>query len=201
MQRRSGHSSYWRRTQENAQLASETAIGTSHTVATSSPSEPNIQGFAQGNQSQGTIRNVDARDNPRMPPSSPCMRNDTGLLGHAEPPPVNRNNHVRRYGTVIHTPDPTSHQSSHDSERPDARFKSRIQRALYPFSATNFDESRLSQLLPEVKSILEDARALRVVEPAIYDSDYRSLIGMLVVSTAAKFSSSDFEKSAYDDIV
>lgn len=201
MQGRSGHISYSRRTQENAQLQCETVTGTGHTMATSSSSEPNIQGFAQGSQSQGTIRNADALNNPRMPPSSPRMRNDTGLLGHAEPPPVNRNNHVRRHGTVIHTPIQTSHQSSHDSERPNTCFKSRIRRALYPFSAINFDESQLLQLLPEVKSILEDARSLCVVEPAIYNSDYRSLIGTLVVYTAANSSSSDFEKSAYEDIV
>ena len=201
MQRRSGHSSYWRHSHENTQLQSEIAPRTGHTMATSSSSEPNIQGFAQGSQPQSTIENAGVVNNPRMPPASPRMQNDTGLVGHAEQPSVNRNNHIHRYGPVINTLAQISPQSSQDTERLDAHFISRIHRALAPFSATNFDERQLSQLLPEVKSILEAARALCVVEPGRYDSDYKSLIGVLVDHMAANFSSTDFEKSAYDDIV
>lgn len=169
---------------------------------TSSSSEPNIQGFAEGIQPQGTIQNAGAFNNTRIPPLPPRMQNDTGLLGHAEQPPVNRTNHVRRYGPGIHTPSQTDPQPSYyHPERTDVDFKSRIRRALAPFLAAHFDERQLSQLLPEVKSILEAAKALSVADPGTYDSDYRSSINGLVVHMAANFSSRDIERSAYDDII
>jgi hypothetical protein len=201
MQSRSGHSSHWRQVHGNTQLQSETAPRTCHTIATSPPSEPNIQGFAEGSRPQGPIQNPGAFNNTRMAPSSPRIPNNTGLLGYAEQPPVYRNNHVRRYGPAIHTSSQVGSQSSHDSERPDTNFKSRIRRALAPFSASNFDERQLSHILAEVKSILEAAKALSVAEPAKYNSEYRTFINVLVYNMAANFSTTDFEKSAYDDII